>query len=276
MRTPFTATRKFQMQNQHASNFFQLHQQGLLVLPNAWDAGSARIVQSAGAKAVATSSAAVAWAHGFADGHALPAELLLTTVRAIAAAIDVPLSVDIEGGYSDDPRAVAEFVQTVMAAGAVGINIEDGGQTPELLAAKIKSIRQHCGAGVFVNARTDVYLRNPVPPEQRVAEVIRRGALYQAAGASGLFAPRLSLPAEISAVVAGTALPLNLMSAPDTPPAAQLQQLGVRRFTAGSSSAQALHGVLLAMSKQFLETAQWPALPFEAMTYGALNDLMKR
>jgi 2-methylisocitrate lyase-like PEP mutase family enzyme len=264
------------MNHTAAAAFHQLHQQGLLVLPNAWDAGSARIVQSAGAKAVATSSAAVAWAHGHADGHQLPSELLLHTVRAIAGAVDVPLSVDIEGGYSDEPAAVADLVAALMAVGAVGINLEDGSALPALLADKIAAIRQRCGAALYINARCDVYLRNPVPPEHRVAEVLRRAAMYQAAGASGLFVPRIAAPDEITKVVAGTMMPLNVMATAGLPNAVQLQSLGVRRVSAGSSTAEAVHGALMAMSKAFLETAQVPALSVPALGYGELNALMER
>jgi 2-methylisocitrate lyase-like PEP mutase family enzyme len=259
-----------------ASQFQELHQAGLLVLPNVWDAGTARIVQSAGAKAIATSSAAVAWANGYGDGHKLPTELHLATVRAVAGAVQLPVSVDIEGGYSDDPDAVADFVTAVMAAGAVGINLEDGGGPAELLCAKIARIRKRCGAALFINARSDVYLRNVVAKEQRVSEVLRRGALYQAAGASGLFVPRLALPAEISAVVAGTRLPVNVMATADLPAAGQLQALGVRRVSAGSSTAEAMHGAFLALSTAFLDSAQVPVLPWAALNYGQLNDLMKR
>jgi 2-methylisocitrate lyase-like PEP mutase family enzyme len=264
------------MPSQHATEFFQLHQQGLLLLPNAWDAGSARIAQSAGAKAVATSSAAVAWAHGFADGHQLPTDLHIHTVRAIVAAVSVPVSVDVEGGYSDEPNAVANFTLAVMQAGAVGINLEDGAQSPELLCEKIKSIHQRCGDGLFINARTDVYIRNPVSADQRVAEVLRRASQYQAAGASGLFVPKLMLPAEIAAVVAGTPLPVNVMALPGLPVAAQLRDLGVRRVSAGSAIAEFVHGAQLAMSKAFLETAQVSPAEFTALTYGQLNALMQR
>jgi 2-methylisocitrate lyase-like PEP mutase family enzyme len=259
-----------------AATFRQLHQQGLLVLPNAWDAGSARIAHSAGAKAVATSSAAVAWAHGFADGHQLPSALLLATVQAITAAVAVPVSVDIEGGYADDPQAVAELAHAVMQAGAVGINIEDGTQAPALLVAKISAIRQRCGDALFINARTDVFIRNPVPADQRVAEVLRRGALYRQAGASGLFVPRIVLAQDIADVVTGAQLPVNVMATVGLPMAAQLQQLGVRRVSAGSSMAEALHAAYAAMAADFLQTAQMPALHAPALGYGRLNEIMAR
>src|SRR5262249_24975351 len=145
-----------------ATAFHALHAEGLLLLANAWDAGSARLAQAAGARAVALSSAAVAWAHAWPDGNALPVELVLQSVSAAAAAVELPLTADIEGGYSDDPARVGELVGWVIDAGAVGINIEDGSGDPALLCAKIAAARKAAetrGVNLFINARTDVWLR---------------------------------------------------------------------------------------------------------------------
>jgi 2-methylisocitrate lyase-like PEP mutase family enzyme len=266
----------------HAARFFDLHASGLLILANAWDAGSARLVHSAGAQAVATSSAALAWAHGFADGEKLPTDLLLASVRAICSAVPVPVSVDIEGGYSANAQTVAELVVAVAQAGAVGINIEDGTLPAELLCDKISAIQAACkrqGLQLFINARTDVFLRNLAAPDQRVAEVLRRAALYRAAGAHGYFVPKLLAPADISAVVAASPMPVNVMAVAGLPAAAQLQALGVRRLSAGSALAEATWGAMLGLSQAFLQTGQVPALAaftFEAQTYGQLNAVMTR
>ena len=144
------------------NQFHQLHQDGLLILTNVADAAGARIVEQLGSKAVATSSAAVAWAHGYPDGNALPLERLISTVESIARVISVPLTVDIEAGYSDDLTRVADLIDAVIAAGAVGINIEDGASPPELLVRKIEIARQVASrrnVKLFINARTDVYLK---------------------------------------------------------------------------------------------------------------------
>jgi 2-methylisocitrate lyase-like PEP mutase family enzyme len=148
--------------NALATQFHQLHQQGLLILTNVADATGARLVEHLGGKAVATSSAAVAWAHGYPDGNALPLERLVSTVESIARVISIPLTVDVEAGYSDDLGRVAEVLDAVIAAGAVGINIEDGSTDPELLARKIEVARQVANkrnVQLFINARTDVYLK---------------------------------------------------------------------------------------------------------------------
>src|SRR5262245_54553461 len=171
---------------ERAREFHRLHGEGLLVLANVWDAGSARLVESLGAKALATSSAALAWTHGYADGDLLPVRLLVGTVAAITRVTKLPLTVDVEGGYSGDPAAVGEAVAEVIDAGGVGINLEDGAGSPDLLCAKIeraKAAGERLGVDLFVNARTDVYLRGLEPADRRVDETLARAERYRAAGA---------------------------------------------------------------------------------------------
>ena len=158
-----------------ATIFHALHAPGeLLILANAWDPGSARLIEHLGARAVATTSSGVAWARAYPDGDALPVEVLIATVRDIARVVSVPLTVDVEGGYADDPATVAATVQRVAEAGAVGINIEDGDGPPERLAEKIAAIRRAVGTGVFINARIDVHLKGLGPPATRTRRA--RGA----------------------------------------------------------------------------------------------------
>ena len=260
-----------------ATNFHRLHDgPEPLLLPNAWDAGSARLMESLGAKAVATTSAGVAWTHGYPDGDVLPVRMLVSTIVAIARAIRVPLTVDVEGGYSDDPAAVEETVARVVEAGAVGINIEDGGNAPDLLCLKIERAKragQHFGIDLFVNARTDVYLRGLAPEGKRVDEVLSRAKLYRNAGASGLFVPGLREPGEIKAVAADAGLPLNVMAWPGLPAATELAQLGARRLSAGSGIAQALWGKAAALAGDFLKTGKSEPLGEGAMSYADVNAL---
>src|SRR4030095_9818264 len=126
----------------HFAAFRQMHQEGILLLANAWDAGTARLIESLGARAIATTSAAVAWSHGYADGNVLPVPVLVSTVAEIARVVRVPLTVDVEAGYSDDPASVGEVVARVVEAGAVGINLEDGTSSPDLLCAKVEAARR--------------------------------------------------------------------------------------------------------------------------------------
>jgi 2-methylisocitrate lyase-like PEP mutase family enzyme len=162
-------------------NFRQLHQgPELLKIANVWDAGSAVLVQSLGVPALATTSAGLAWALGYADGNHLPIEEHAAALRRIARIARVPLSADSEAGYSDDPATVAANVMRLVEAGAVGINIEDGAGAPALLARKIEAIKAaaaQAGVDVFVNARCDVWLKN-LAPGRAVEEVLLRARDY--------------------------------------------------------------------------------------------------
>ena len=192
---------------EHAVAFRTLHAQGVLRLANAWDAGSARLIESLGAPAIATTSAGVAWARGYVDGDALPMQCLLDTAKDIARVIRVPLTVDMESGYSDDPAVVADNVVRAAETGAVGINIEDGSGPPDALCAKLSRIRDALasrGLDVYINARTDVYLRALAPPDARVAMVLERAARYREAGADGLFVPGVTQADAIGQIASST------------------------------------------------------------------------
>src|SRR5665213_3709561 len=180
-------------QKDKAAAFKALHHTGqILVLPNAWDAASAAIMADAGAKAVATSSAAVAWTHGYADGDLLPLDKLLASIASAARAIDVPLTADIEGGYTDDLGELADVVRQAVEAGAVGVNLEDGRRDAELHARKVAAARKatdEAGVPLFINARTDVILKGLAEGQAAYAEVVQRAARYADAGADGIFVP---------------------------------------------------------------------------------------
>lgn len=259
------------------ASFRQLHRGAQpLRLPNAWDAGSARLFESLGAPAIATTSAGVAWALGYPDGGKLPADAAVAVVANIARVLRVPLSVDVEHGYSDDPTAVAGLVQQLLDLGVAGINIEDGSRAPELLARKIEAIKNiaaKSGADIFVNARTDVFLAGLVEAPRRVEETLARGKLYQNAGADGLFVPALSEPAQIRAVVNGIGLPLNVLAWPGLPPADQLGELGVHRLSAGSGIAQVLWGQARKLAQDFLESGHSEPMGESSMPYPQLQSL---
>ena len=257
--------------------FRNLHQgPGLLLLPNAWDAISARLIESLGAKAIATTSAGLAWSRGYADGNALPEDQLIAATCDIARVIRVPLTVDIEAGYSDDPGAVARLVTRVLACGAVGINIEDGAGSPDLLCKKIAAVRDntaHSATDLFINARTDVYLRGVARGEAATEEIIRRASLYRAAGCDGLFVPGLSTADAMAAISAAIEpMPLNIMAVPNLPPMDTLQKSGVRRLSAGSSIAQAAIGCASRLASSFLAGAMSEMFDASA-DYAAVNRL---
>src|SRR5688500_823045 len=175
-----------------AESFHQLHREGLLSLANAWDAGSARIIEARGALAIATTSAGLAWSQGYADGDCLPITNLLHAVQTICRVVRVPVTIDIESGYSSFAQAVGETVAALIDRRVAGINIEDGSEHPDLLCAKIESVRtvaQHLGVALFVSARTDVMLRRLADGDEAVEMVVARAARYGEAGADGLFVP---------------------------------------------------------------------------------------
>ena len=245
-----------------AATFHDLHKD-FLILPNAWDAGSAKVVELAGAKAIATSSAAVAWSLGHADGHHLPVKKLLRTVKAIARVVNVPVTADAEGGYSDDPAEVAETVAALIGAGAVGINLEDGAAPHDLHLRKIEAARgagERAGVKLFINARTDVYLKQLAVPEAAAEESIRRGRAIRDAGASGLFVPGIVNAEEIAAVVKGVDLPLNVMGRPGLPKLAELKTLGVRRLSAATSVFNAAMEAARVATAEFLAEGDADAL----------------
>lgn len=250
--------------NEKTVLFRKLHRPGeILVLPNAWDAGSARLIEETGARAIATSSAAASWAHGYADGETIPTETLLGAVREIARVIRVPMSVDAEAGLDATPQMVADLVMKLIEAGASGINLEDGNSAPDLLVAKIKAIKEtvkNKGADIYINARADVYLRKLPAPEGAMKAMITRGNAYKAAGADGFFAPGVVETADIRAIVDAVDLPLNILALPGVPPIAELKAAGVRRLSAGSGLARAALGATKAATRQLLEEGRYDAM----------------
>jgi 2-methylisocitrate lyase-like PEP mutase family enzyme len=251
-------------QSERVAQFRNLHARGnILVLPNAWDAASARLVQDAGAKAVATSSAAVAWSNGYADGEGMSREVAIAATQEVLRVVNVPVTVDSEAGYSSDPAKVAEHCMGLIGIGVAGLNIEDSTESPDLLAAKIKAIKSAAkakGADIFINARADVYLKNLVPDDKKLPEMIRRARLYTEAGADGIFAAFMTDPAQIRDVVAATDLPVNILATKAAPDVAALKALGVRRITIGALTARAAYGHAVHAVKMLLDDGKYDAI----------------
>lgn len=232
-------------QVQRARAFHALHVKGdPVILYNCWDPGSAKIVAAAGAKAIATGSWPVAAAFGFADGEKIPLALALDNISRIAAAVDLPVTMDLEGGYGISPEAVAATVAQAIAAGAVGFNFEDqivGGEglhdidiQTKRIAAAVAAVKAS-GVPVFVNARTDLFLK--AKPDAHGAalldQAIERAKAYERAGAHGFFAPGIADAALIGKLTAATALPVNIIALANVPPRAELAKLGVARISYG-------------------------------------------
>ncbi len=263
-----------------AESFRQLHnQQQPLILPNVWDAGSARLFEDLGACAIATTSAGVSWSVGYPDGDALPTCLLADLAMNITRVIQVPLSVDIEGGYSHNPDKVGENIKPLLDAGVVGINIEDGEGSPALLEAKIESVRgsaSNLDVDLFINARTDVYLRSLVKEDRQIEETINRAARYLTAGADGLFVPGLVETNAIIEIAKEIEMPLNVMTWPGLPSAVELGKLGIHRLSSGSGIPQVLWRHAAELAKTFLESGDSETMMENYMEHGRLQGLFAR
>lgn len=232
-------------QVQQCQHFSSLHQPGKpLVLYNIWDAGSANVLQAAGATALATGSWSVAEAQGYGDGEKLPLNFLIQIIERIVACVDIPLSVDFEGGYASEPAAVAENVTRLIEVGAVGINFEDqrvGGEGLHSLEEQIKriaAIRQEADKTSehwFINTRTDVFLKESDPANHAalVAEAIARGQAYAEAGGSGFFVPGLQNLDLLAEICAAVNLPVNAMAKAGGPTVSELAAAGVGRISYG-------------------------------------------
>jgi 2-methylisocitrate lyase-like PEP mutase family enzyme len=202
--------------------------------------------------------------------------VLAAAVAEIVRVVSVPVSVDAEGGYSDDPARVADNVRAILDAGGIGINIEDGSASPDLLVAKIEAIRTMAaatGVALFINARTDVFLRGLAPAERAVEESLARGARYADAGADGLFVPGVKDPDAIRALAAGASLPLNVLVVPGLASVAELAALGVARVSAGSQVAQSAAGVARQAALEFLDEGRYETMQARDVDYGSMNAL---
>jgi 2-methylisocitrate lyase-like PEP mutase family enzyme len=263
-----------------------LHTGRVLVLPNAWDAGSAAVIAAAGAKAIATTSGGVAWSLGRADGHGLTREEMVEQVRRIAGAVDVPVTADVEGGYGPAPEDVAKTVEAVVEAGAVGVNIEDsrapGGplfdaqeQAERLRAARAAAERAGL-PDLVINVRTDVFLFGVGEPKGRLDDVIARTAVYVEAGADCLFVPGLiDLEALASLVKAISPLPVNVMAWPGAPTVAEFEAVGVRRVSLGTAVTQSAYTLARRAAVEVLTKGTYDELR-GALDFGTLNGFFAR
>jgi 2-methylisocitrate lyase-like PEP mutase family enzyme len=235
-------------QQQLAAEFRRLHTPGPhspLILANAWDCMSARLVEEAGAAAIATTSAGVSWALGHPDGHGLTRDAMIDAVRRMVHSVRVPVTADIEAGYgAGTPDDVAETVTRVIDAGAVGVNIEDspGHNGATLMDISYQSSRfrsaraaaQAAGVDVWINARIDTYLKTfGDDAESRFDETVRRAKAYIAAGADSAFVPLVTDAQVIERLVAAVGAPLNVLAGPGAPTIATLRALGVARVSVG-------------------------------------------
>jgi 2-methylisocitrate lyase-like PEP mutase family enzyme len=260
----------------------KLHTSGpLLVLPNAWDAGSARIFVEAGFPALATTSAGIAFSLGYPDGEKISRAEMLAAVERITQRVSVPVTADMEAGFGRTPEAVAETARGVLSAGAVGMNLEDRSEGDELLdldlsLARVRAAREAttaAGVPLVLNARTDAFHPGTLPPDRQFAEAVRRGNAYRAAGADCVFVPFVGDSGTIERLVKEIAAPLNILGAPDAPNLKALEALGVRRLTFGSGPMRATLGLVRRMVREWKEKGTYGTIGAYGIPYAELQRL---
>jgi 2-methylisocitrate lyase-like PEP mutase family enzyme len=240
-------------QAQQAQLFRNMHGgPRLLLLPNAWDAMSARVFVAAGFDAIATTSGGAAWSLGYADGEQTPWDEVVAATARIVRAAGVPVTADIEAGYGETPDAVMRSVSEIIAAGAVGVNLEDGTthgpipiRSPEDAADRLRAAREAAKAAavpIVINGRTDLYLRNIGDEAFRFDETVERGRAYLAAGADCVYPIGLRDRTTIGRLVKALGAPININVRAGSPSVAELEALGVARASTASQMA------LMAMS----------------------------
>lgn len=258
-------------QARRAEQFRDMHRgPRLLLLPNAWDAISARIFANVGFAAIATTSGGVSWAIGFADGEAAPWEEVVAATRRIVRAVNTPVTADIEAGFGETPDQVAKSVSEIIAAGAVGVNLEDGtphGQSPIRTIAdaaeRISAARKAAGAAgipIVINARTDLYLRDIGDPAARFDEAVTRSRAYLAAGADCFYPIGLRDPDTISRLVKAVSAPININIRAGSPSVAELEALGVARASTASQIALLSASVTRQVAEAIKATGRFDAL----------------
>ena len=266
--------------------FLALHQgPKILVLPNAWDAASARIFEEAGFPAVASSSAAVAFSLGYPDGEKMSREEALSAVQRITAAVEVPVTADLEAGFGSTPEDVADTARSAIVAGAVGMNLEDGidgkpeyiadlSRQKEIIRAVLEAA-ESAGVPFVLNARTDIFLNGIGPAETSLSRSMDRLNAYREAGAQSLFAPGVRDREAIAQLARGVGGPLNILATVDTPPVAELQQLGVARVSVGSGPMRATLAFLSRMAREIREDGLFTLMTEGTMPYAQANRLFQ-
>lgn len=274
-------------QAEKAERLRKLHQgPKILVLANAWDVASARIMEEAGFPAIATTSSGVAASLGYPDGQRISRKEMLEVVARIARAVRVPVTADMEAGYGTTVDEMAETAKAVVASGAVGMNLEDvtGDDASSLadITLQVEKIRAICkvsaglGVGLVVNARTDIYLMEIGDAAAQFERTVERLRAYREAGANCLFAPGIRDRETIAKLVKALGAPLNILLSPGCPSLGELEKLGVARASAGSAVMRASLGLVQRIGKELKETGTYESLFNGAIPFADVNRMMGR
>ncbi len=274
-------------QKRRAQAFRKLHDRTrLLVLPNAWDAASARVFEEAGFPALATTSAGIAASLGYPDGERISRGEMAKAVARIVRAVRVPVSADMERGYGPIPKAVRQTVEAAIEAGAVGVNLEDASgdrvrplRDPEDMAERLRAAREaarRSGVDFFINARTDVFLLEVGAERARFDRTVARARAYLEAGADGVFVPGVADGELIGRLARAIEAPLNVLAAAGAPPVAELERLGVARLSVGSGAMRSALGHARRIARELRESGTYGSLTEGAVPYRELNQLLDR
>lgn len=270
-----------------AEAFRRMHDRSrILVLPNAWDAMSARIFEAAGFKAIATTSAGVSYSVGYPDGELIPRDEMIAALARITRCVDVPVTADMESGFGQTPDDVAETIRSVIRAGAVGVNLEDtvhgAGRTLHELPIATERIRsaraaaQAAGVPIMINARTDVYLLGIGEKASRFDHAVSRLNAYRAAGADCLYAMGYFDVDTIGRLVKAVNGPLNVMGVPGMPPVAELERLGVARVSTASGPTRVAMTATRQSADELMRTGNFDVFGGDTMSHQDANTLMVR
>jgi 2-methylisocitrate lyase-like PEP mutase family enzyme len=270
-------------QKARAEAFRKMHRGRLLLLPNVWDVASARIIEESGFGAIATTSAGIAFALGYPDGQRISRQEMLAVVGRIAAAVQVPVTADVEAGYGNRPEDAALTARAVIEAGAVGMNLEDTTDRAEdplldlsLQVEKIKAVleeTQRTGVRIVLNARTDVYLLQVGPAERRYELALKRLAAFRDAGADCLFVPGVRDSETIRRFVVDLQYPMNILAGPSSPSIPELEKLGVARVSLGSAPMRATLGLLRRMAEELKGSGTYRTME-AAPSHADVNRMM--
>jgi 2-methylisocitrate lyase-like PEP mutase family enzyme len=260
----------------------RLHVEGpMLVLPNAWDAGSARIFVEAGFPALATTSAGIAFSLGYMDGERISRDEMLAAVTRITRRISIPITADMEAGYGMTPQAVAETARRVIDAGAVGMNLEDRMEGKHLIdfalaverVGAARAVADAAGVPLVLNARTDAFEAPELRPDRRLEEAVRRCNAFREAGADSVFVPFVGDRGTIEELVQQIRAPLNILGTPNAPTLKELAALGVRRVTFGSAPMRATLGLVRRMAREWKERGTYGTLEAYGIPFAELQQL---
>jgi 2-methylisocitrate lyase-like PEP mutase family enzyme len=272
-------------QRAKAQRFLELHTGGrLLVLPNAWDAGSARIFEQAGFHALGTTSAGVALSLGYPDGERVSRADMLEVVRRIASAVAIPVTADLEAGYGPTVNDAVETAKGAIAAGAVGMNFEDSTSDDRLVDVAVnveriravKKVAEAEGIAFVLNARTDVFLLQIGESAGRFDETVRRANAYRAAGADCLFVPGVTDAETIGRLVRAIKGPMNVLAGRGTPPTGELERLGVARVSIGGGPMRAALTLTLRIAQELAERGTYTSFTENALPLRDFNRLFER